>query len=72
MGFRRCQAFDGEIPLAIWVGLNQHQQSYPGDHDTRFAPVAGAKVTTPQGPDWPVIRGLRAQGRLPMEEPVTA
>ena len=71
-GSRRCAAFDGEIPIAIWVGLNQHRQAHDGDHGIQFEPVPGASVTTPLDPDWSAIRLLRAEGRLPAQEPVKA
>jgi hypothetical protein len=37
IGFRRCRALDGEIPLEIWLARNTHRQPYPGDHGIRFA-----------------------------------
>jgi hypothetical protein len=35
-GFRRCRAFEGEIPLEIWAGENHHTAPYPGDHGVQF------------------------------------
>ena len=36
-GFRSCEAFgDGEIPLPIWDGENDHTAPYPGDNGIRF------------------------------------
>ena len=33
---RKCAAFDGDIPLEIWEGKNDHRQPYPGDHNIQF------------------------------------
>lgn len=36
---RKCDAFPDGIPMAIWMGENNHQQPYPGDHGIQFEPV---------------------------------
>ena len=36
---RRCAAFSGDIPLAIWTGKNKHTKPYPGDNGIRFEPM---------------------------------
>lgn len=34
-----CRAFpDGPIPPAIFTGLHDHSQPYPGDHGIRWEP----------------------------------
>ncbi len=38
---RKCHAFPDGIPLAIWVGENDHHRAFPGDHGIQFAPVSG-------------------------------
>lgn len=34
----QCEAFD-TIPMAIWVGANDHTAPYDGDHGLRFKPA---------------------------------
>lgn len=63
--YRRCTTFPEGIPLAIWLGKDTHQASYPGDHGIRFSPVPGAVVTTPQ-----VSEGDKVLWSLLDEEPV--
>ncbi|HAG12050.1 MAG TPA: hypothetical protein DCK76_11950 [Desulfotomaculum sp.] len=38
-GERKCNAFPNGIPLDIWLGLNKHRQSFPGDNGIRFEPL---------------------------------
>ena len=69
--YRRCAAFPDGIPLAIWLGKDTHQAPYPGDHGIRFAPVPGAKVTTPQVTEgdkvlWPLIDEEEAREPQPV------
>jgi hypothetical protein len=35
-GIRKCEAFPDEIPLAIWLGYNDHKIPFTGDHGIRF------------------------------------
>jgi hypothetical protein len=35
-GKRSCKAFPDGIPLEIWLGLNRHVNSYPGDRNIQF------------------------------------
>lgn len=35
-GERKCAAFPQEIPLAIWLGENDHRMAFPGDHGIQF------------------------------------
>jgi hypothetical protein len=44
-GFRRCDAFPEEIPLAIWVGENDHRLPVAGDHGIRFEPLTEEQMT---------------------------
>ena len=37
---RQCEAFPQGIPLAIWLGENDHHLPYTGDHGIQFAPTA--------------------------------
>ena len=60
-----CSAFPNGIPMQIWAGLNTHEQPYPGDCGIRFAPVPGAKLTSPQAPDPKTIERLESAGLLP-------
>lgn len=34
--YRKCKAFGGLIPLAIWLGRNPHTEPIPGDNGLRF------------------------------------
>jgi hypothetical protein len=48
-----------------------HQAPYPGDHGIRFAPVPGAKVTSPQVTEgdkvlWPLIDEEEAREPQPV------
>lgn len=38
-GERVCKAFPDEIPMAIWMGENDHTMPYEGDHGIRFERV---------------------------------
>lgn len=41
---RHCAAFPVGIPLAIWLGDNDHTRPYLGEHGIQFEPVrAGAR-----------------------------
>ncbi len=35
---RKCLAFPDGIPLAIWLGENDHRAAFPGDHGIQFMP----------------------------------
>jgi len=37
-GRRRCKAFVGLIPAAIWEGKDLHKKRVRGDHGITFAP----------------------------------
>lgn len=39
--FRSCDAYPEEagIPVPIWLGENNHQEPYLGDHGIQFEPV---------------------------------
>jgi hypothetical protein len=43
-GFRRCDAFPDEIPLAIWTGENDHRRPVDGDHGIRFEPLTDQQL----------------------------
>ena len=47
-GERKCTAFPHEIPLAIWMGENNHRTPYPGDHGVLFLPVHSAVPELPK------------------------
>ena len=34
---QHCEAFD-KIPKAIWNGMVDHTEAYPGDHGLRYSP----------------------------------
>lgn len=44
-GERKCAAFPQEIPIAIWVGENNHRTAFPGDHGIQFMPVSADAKT---------------------------
>ncbi len=43
---RKCAAFPGGIPLAIWQGENDHHTAFPGDHGIQFEPDPPEVVTS--------------------------
>lgn len=49
---RTCDAFPerDSIPLAIWLGENDHRAPIPGDHGIRFEPV-DAEADRPRSVD---------------------
>ena len=40
-----CDAFPDDIPAEIFLFGNPHTQPYPGDHGSRFEPLATANHT---------------------------
>jgi hypothetical protein len=34
-----CKAFPDGIPEEIWIGKNDHKNSYPGDNGIQFEPI---------------------------------
>ena len=48
-GFRSCEAFgDGEIPLQIWNGAEDHTEPHPGDNGIRFELADGVNERRPR------------------------
>jgi hypothetical protein len=43
-GVRRCDAFPADIPLAIWIGHNDHRLPVASDHGIRFEPLTDEQV----------------------------
>jgi hypothetical protein len=37
---RKCEAFPDGIPREIWLGKNNHQKPYKGDHGIQFKKAA--------------------------------
>ena len=58
---RKCEAFPQGIPLAIWLGENDHHFPYPDDHNIQFAPIAKSAPVQETLPS--VVAGKRAAVR---------